>query len=227
MIVERFGDDAIEIRPADGVELLHAHAWSRGVADTIADAIASADAPGLVDVVGAYGIVVVYLDPARPGSREKSLKRAMEWLADHAATIVSARPPRRAPATHVVRVVYDGIDLEPLSELLALDVEGIARLHAAADYVVDLVGFLPGFAYLGGLPRRLHVPRLQAPRPRVDPSSVAIAGDVTGVYPVASPGGWRLIGHAVDHAPFDARREPPVLWRAGDRVKFEVADVAR
>jgi KipI family sensor histidine kinase inhibitor len=95
----------------------------------------------------------------------------------------------------------------------------VIRLHSATVYTVYMMGFTPGFAYLGKLPEALHVPRLSVPRSRVPAGAVAIAGAQTGVYPVDSPGGWRLIGHT-RLALFDPRRDPPFLLAPGDTVRF-------
>jgi KipI family sensor histidine kinase inhibitor len=95
----------------------------------------------------------------------------------------------------------------------------VVRRHAAGDYVVHMVGFLPGFAYLGGLDPRLATPRRATPRTVVPAGSVGIGGQQTGVYPMDSPGGWHLIGRT-ELRLFDPRRDPPTLLRAGDRVRF-------
>jgi len=99
--------------------------------------------------------------------------------------------------------------------------EEFARRHAAASYRVAFVGFAPGFGYLSGLPPELAAARLSSPRPRVPAGSVAIGGAWTGIYPSASPGGWRLIGRTSVRL-FEPRGDPPSLLAPGDRVEFEV-----
>jgi UPF0271 protein len=123
------------------------------------------------------------------------------------------------PREVIVRVSYDGPDLALVASLSGLPAEDVIRLHAAGVYVVRMVGFLPGFAYLGGLEPRLVVARRSVPRPRVDAGSVAIAADYTAVYPFASPGGWNVIGHAQGAEMF--RSDTGALLRLGDRVRFE------
>jgi KipI family sensor histidine kinase inhibitor len=133
------------------------------------------------------------------------------------------RAPRgeeSAPSLHRIEVVYDGADLEDIARHAGLSSADVVSLHTSRDYVVELIGFLPGFAYLGPLDERLIVGRRATPRPRVPAGSVAIAGAYTGVYPAASPGGWHLLGHVVDITLFDPRRDPPALLRPGDRVRF-------
>ena len=119
----------------------------------------------------------------------------------------------------VVPVRYDGLDLEEVATLTGLGVERVIELHVGASYTVAFCGFMHGFGYLVGLPPELQVPRRSTPRPRIDAGSVAIAGEWAGVYPSASPGGWRLLGHT-DVVMWDERRDPPGLLEPGMRVRF-------
>ena len=90
---------------------------------------------------------------------------------------------------------YDGPDMEDMVSLTGLSREEIIAIHSGTDYKIYMMGFLPGFVYLGGLDKRIHAPRLSTPRTRIEPGSVGIGGNQTGVYPVASPGGWRILGY--------------------------------
>ena len=117
-------------------------------------------------------------------------------------------------------VLYDGEDLAELAAQAGLSAEELARRHAAARYRVAFVGFAPGFPYLSGLPAELAAPRLATPRTRVPAGSVAIGGAWTGIYPSASPGGWRLLGRT-SAVLFDAGADPPSLLAPGDRVELE------
>lgn len=112
-----------------------------------------------------------------------------------------------------------GPDLDTLAELHAMTAAQVVDLHASAEYVVYFLGFVPGFAYLGGLPEALATPRLATPRRAVPAGSVGIGGNQTGVYPVASPGGWRLIGRT-PVVMFSASRAEMSLLAIGDRVRF-------
>jgi KipI family sensor histidine kinase inhibitor len=112
-----------------------------------------------------------------------------------------------------------GPDLNEVAALHAMTAAQVVELHASVIYVVYFLGFVPGFAYLGGLRKELSTPRLPAPRPRVAHGSVGIAGEQTGVYPLATPGGWRLIGQTpIDM--FRPEREEMSVLRTGDRVRF-------
>jgi KipI family sensor histidine kinase inhibitor len=103
--------------------------------------------------------------------------------------------------------------------LHGLSSNDVIELHASAEYTVRFLGFVPGFAYLAGLPERLATPRLATPRPLVAAGSVGIAGRQTGVYPFSTPGGWRLIGRT-DAKMFETNRSPMCLLEIGDEVRF-------
>lgn len=123
-----------------------------------------------------------------------------------------------------IPVAYDGPDFDDIARATGLGRDEVIARHLAPTYVAELVGFLPGFAYLGGVDPSLALPRRATPRPRVPAGSVAIAAGFTGVYPFASPGGWHLLGRA-GVAMFDAHRAHPSLVDAGDRVRFVEADL--
>jgi len=118
-----------------------------------------------------------------------------------------------------IPVVYDGEDLTDVAQILGCDVEVVIRRHTETIFSVAFTGFAPGFAYLSGGTPNLHVPRRSSPRTIVPEGAVGLAGEFTGVYPKASPGGWQLIGRT-DLAMFDINREPAALLRPGLRVRF-------
>lgn len=118
-----------------------------------------------------------------------------------------------------IPVVYDGPDLQSVAEHHGITVEEVVRRHSEPTYEVAFLGFQPGFPYLLGLPKSLATPRLETPRLRVPAGSVGIAGEQTGIYPIASPGGWRLIGRARVEL-FLPHQDPPTLLQPGDRVRF-------
>jgi KipI family sensor histidine kinase inhibitor len=162
---------------------------------------------------------------AIPGARSLLLLfEPEEFAPEDRAGEIGRAAAREEPANdvrlHRIPVVYDGEDLAAVGRQSGLDAEEIALRHARASYRVAFVGFSPGFAYLSGLPPELAAARLSSPRARVPQGSVAIGGSWTGIYPSASPGGWRLIGRASVRL-FDPRSDPPALLRAGDRVAFE------
>jgi inhibitor of KinA len=161
--------------------------------------------------IAGYASVTVHFDPEQ--TSEDVLGAAIKRLA-------AKRPPMAEPGRlHRIPVVYDGPDLEVVAARLNIPSERVVSLHMQPIYRVFLVGFVPGWAYLGPLPEELELPRRQVPRTQVPPGSVAIAGRQTGVYPLPAPGGWHLIGRTPVKL-FLPDSDPPCLFRAGDRVKF-------
>jgi KipI family sensor histidine kinase inhibitor len=125
-----------------------------------------------------------------------------------------------AHAPHVeVPTTFDGEDLQAVADHWGVDVATVVDRLTTAPLRVAFSGFAPGFAYLAGLPDEWAVPRLPAPRPRVPAGSVALAGSYAGIYPMASPGGWRLVGRTAVEL-FDVRRDPPALLAPGTRVNL-------
>jgi UPF0271 protein len=163
--------------------------------------------PRVVDAVVTERHAMVVFDPSAPPAD-------LDAVLEHARAAGPSTPANR----HVVRVRYDGEDLDAIARATGCGVREVASRHAAATYTVATVGFLPGFAYLCGLDPALVVSRRSSPRPRVTARSVAIAGPYTGIYPFASPGGWNLVGTAVDFVPFDPERGATLAL--GDEVHF-------
>jgi KipI family sensor histidine kinase inhibitor len=164
--------------------------------------------------IAGYSTVTVHFDPDQ--TSHDALTAAIRRLA-------SKRPPMAEPGRlHRIPVVYDGPDLEAVSAVLGLDAAKIVEIHTKPIYRVFFVGFVPGWGYLGPLPEELELPRRQVPRTKVAAGSVAIAGRQTGIYPLATPGGWHLIGRTSVKL-FLPDSDPPSLFRAGDRVKFFAA----
>jgi KipI family sensor histidine kinase inhibitor len=195
-------DDAITDAAARDVRRLHA--W-----------LCDEPLPGVVDLHPAYASILVRFDPLRadPGAIEDALRDRAGRLAGHAEP---------APRTIEIPVRYggeEGPDLADVARATGLVEREVIERHAGASYDVRFLGFSPGFPYLAGLPASLFTPRRESPRRRVPAGSVAIAGAQAGIYPLASPGGWNLIGRT-DLVLFDPRREPPALLMPGDRVRF-------
>jgi len=173
--------------------------------------LAATDARARELVPGATTLLVVYDDGADVDARE--LERVEASAGDARARANSAA------RAHRIAVRYDGADLADVARHTGLPVDEVIARHAAAEYRVAFVGFQPGFAYLAGLPPELHVPRRPSPRPRIPQGSVAIGGEWTGVYPLATPGGWNLLGTS-DVPLFDPSADPPALLQPGDVVRF-------
>jgi KipI family sensor histidine kinase inhibitor len=172
--------------------------------------------PGVIDRVPGYTTLLVVFDPALvdPDRLCETLVRL-----DRDAVATPLAPGRLV----TIPVSYGGEfgpDLKAVAKHAGLSEAEVIERHAGAGYRVGCVGFVPGFAYLVGLPSELETPRRSSPRSRVPAGSVAIGGAQTGVYPFETPGGWHLIGRT-PLRPFDPNRDEPALLQAGDRVRFE------
>ncbi len=106
-----------------------------------------------------------------------------------------------------------------ISQKMRFNEEEVIKIHTSKDYLIYMLGFLPGFSYLGGLDERIHTPRLANPRIRIPAGSVGIGGSQTGIYPLDSPGGWQLLG-LTPVKTYDPERENPILFEAGDYIRF-------
>jgi KipI family sensor histidine kinase inhibitor len=175
----------------------------------------SAGVPGLVDAVPAYAtlLVIFALDDLDPARSEALVRRAL------AAAAAREAAPGRLVTVPVCYGQECAPDLDEVARIHGLERDDVVRLHAGAEYRVGFLGFSPGFPYLAGLPAVLATPRLERPRLRVPAGSVGIAGGQAGIYPQATPGGWRLLGRT-PLVLFDPQREPPALLTLGDRVRF-------
>lgn len=179
--------------------------------------------PGVIDVVPSFTTVAVFYDPTRL-VRERA-GDAYEQLAQWIETRLKGVAAAEASEAHefVVPVCYGGefgVDLTDVARQTKLSPEAVVRLHSAALYDVRAVGFSPGFPYLAGLPPELQVPRRATPRTKVPAGSVAIGGAHAGIYSMATPGGWNLLGRT-PWLLFDPEARPPSLFSTGDRVRFE------
>jgi KipI family sensor histidine kinase inhibitor len=181
------------------------------------EALRGAGIDGVEEIVPAYASLAVYFDPARTSYA------ALEGAIVPLLATASDRSSTASSRTIEIPTQYDGEDLADVAHATGLSVAEVTERHAARTYSVYALGFAPGFAYLGELDPALVVPRRATPRTRVPAGSVAIAGAQTAVYPLATPGGWHLIGRT-SLVMFDARRDPPALLAVGDTVRFVPID---
>lgn len=211
----RYGPNALLIQFADRVG---DEAFARGRAIT---AELERNPPGgLTEFVPAVTSVLLEFDPRTAPELELTLPGLLHRLERSARTGAPPAPIKEIP------VIYDGPDLERVARQNQLTVDDVCQRHAAPIYKVYMLGFSPGFPYLGDLDPRLHTARLPSPRARITAGSVAIGGEHTGIYSVDSPGGWNIIGHTSVKI-FDLTRGQSAnegtamfLLRQGDRVKF-------
>ena len=212
MRIEPLGDSALLVRVVEEFE-----------AEESLDAVLRAtrqleiaQIPGVTGFAPAYTTIGVFFDPSQTETFDEfraGIERALQTDVDSGS---------RTGATIEVPVCYDdefAPDLEEIAQHSGLSQAEIVRRHAEAVYRVSCVGFTPGFPYFSGLPRELATPRRASPRKEIPAGAVAIGGTQTGIYPRKSPGGWNIIGRTPLRL-FDVERNPPALFKAGDRVRF-------
>lgn len=179
----------------------------------VANAIEKASPDWLIEVVPTYTSIYVYYNP---------LKLSYQEVLDAIKPFLSAEPKEEKPRIVEIPTVYGGKfgpDIEFVAQYNGLTIDDVIEIHSKPLYRVYMLGFTPGFAYLGGMDERIATPRLEKPRLKVPAGSVGIAGKQTGIYPIESPGGWRLIGRTPLRL-FTPEKDPPTLLQPGDYVKF-------
>ena len=167
---------------------------------------------GVIEVLPTFRSLMVTYDPCKT-SYKRLTKILRKCSFDHLGTEGVKKEIIEVPCC------YDGPDMDDMVTLTGLSREEIIAIHSGTDYKIYMMGFLPGFVYLGGLDKRIHAPRLSTPRTRIEPGSVGIGGSQTGVYPVASPGGWRILGYTPLKF-YDPAKDEPILCRAGQYIRF-------
>jgi inhibitor of KinA len=211
------GDRAVTITLGDAIDL----ATHRRVRAACAALDAHRPA-GVIDQVPAFASVTVHYDPACVvgDAAESPYERLVSQLDE---LLSMAREEELAPPRVIeIPVCYGGAlgpDLNDVARQHDLTAQDVIDLHSSAEYLVYMVGFMPGFAYMGGLSERLATPRRATPRTAVPAGTVGIGGSQTGVYPLESPGGWNLIGRTPARV-FDIHRSPATLLAAGDHARF-------
>lgn len=211
-----FGDSSALIQLGDEIDLeinQHVHA--------LAQLIEASSINGVIESVPAYATLLVHYNP---------LVLSFAQIKDRLRVKISQieETTSRKPRQVEVPVRYGGefgVDLEHVARHLHLSVEDVIRIHSKKIYTVYMMGFTPGYPYMGKLGDALIMSRLETPRTRVAAGTVAIAGSQTGIYSIESPGGWRLIGWTPLKL-FDPESDSPFLFSPGDEVKFVVEDVA-
>lgn len=193
------------IREADNARVL-----------SLRDAILQQPLKGMLDLVPAYSSITVYFEPSC------SRKTAMEYLQERIQA--SAAQMRNDGAGNIIEipVCYDpslGVDQPFVCNHLRISRDQLIQMHTGHVFRIYMIGFIPGFPYMGTLPEGWSIPRKQTPALQIPAGSVALAGQQTGIYPAEVPGGWQVIGRTPLKI-FDALREPSCLLKAGDQVKF-------
>jgi KipI family sensor histidine kinase inhibitor len=184
---------------------------------TLSGLIETSAITGVIETVPAYAALLVHYDP---------LVLSFKQIKNHLRAIISQTQENEPRKLRLVEVPVHyggeyGVDLESVATHLHLRVEDVIRIHSEKIYTVYMMGFTPGYPYMGKLDDALIMPRLETPRTRVSAGTVAIASSQTGIYSIESPGGWNLIGWTPLKL-FDPESESPFLFAPGDEVKFIV-----
>ena len=220
--IEPLGDRALLLVLGDTIDA----AVNDGV-HGLAERLRASALPGVHDLVPAYATLAVHYDPLAWAQAGQAPHLD---LAGEIQRLWREAPPTERPSPRPVEipVAYGGAwgpDLQAVAEHCGLSAEEVVARHAAVEYRVFMLGFAPGFPYLGGLDPALATPRRSTPRLRVPAGSVGIAGAQTGIYPMATPGGWQIIGRT-PLSLFDPAAAEPCLLRPGDRLRFVPVDSA-
>lgn len=171
---------------------------------------------GFMEYVPAFTTVTIFYDPLL-NDYKKVESLLMEMMQE-----VNEEESIMATITVDIPVLYGGIqgaDLSFVAKHAGISEAEVVKLHTATDYLVYMIGFAPGFPYLGGLNEKIACPRKEIPSPKIPAGSVGIAGLQTGIYPIETPGGWQIIGQTPLRL-FDADRNPPALIKAGNKLRF-------
>jgi inhibitor of KinA len=186
----------------------------------------AASFPGFVESVPAYASLAVFYNPVTVSNNKLAHKSAHEFVIKWIEGVldgIDLVEEKNDKQVIEIPVLYNGEDLSFVGDLHKLSEEEVISIHTATIYRVFMIGFLPGFPYLGIVDKRIATSRKNSPRTAVPGGSVAIAGYQTGIYPQRSPGGWQLIGQTPVRI-FDKNKTSPCLFEAGDKVRFYSID---
>lgn len=223
MEITPLGDSALLIRVAENFDESPERALEEVL--TAERSLLAAKIPGVVELAPAYTTVAVYYDPVRVIASGAPIENVFGWLEERIREAMSKKIARGdSPPAAVVQipVCYDrdfAFDLEEVALRAGVDPDEVVDLHCRAEYRVHCIGFTGGFPFLAGLPQKIATPRRETPRKEIPAGSVGIGGKQTGIYPIKSPGGWNIIGRTPLRL-FDAQKNPPVVLRVGDCVRF-------
>jgi len=206
------GDSALLVQFGDEIDLPTNHQ-----VHALAALISISPLTGVIETVPAYAALLIHYDPLL-----LTYAQIRRWVRTKLDQLEEVNLRRARQFEVSVRYGHEyGVDLQFVADYHQLRVEDVIRIHSEKTYTIYMMGFTPGFPYMGKLDDAIVCPRLDTPRKHVPAGTVAIAGTQTGIYPIDSPGGWRLIGHTSLQL-FNPRSELPFLFSPGDEVRFRV-----
>jgi len=223
MEITPLGDSALLIGVAENFDESPERALEEVL--TAERSLRAATIPAVVELAPAYTTVAVFYDPTRAIAAGAPIENVFGWLERRIRDAMSTKIAKaELPTAAVVEipVCYDrefALDLDEVALRAGIDPKEVVDLHSGADYRVHCIGFTGGFPFLAGLPQKIATPRRETPRKEIPVGSVGIGGKQTGIYPIKSPGGWNIIGRTPLRL-FDPQKNPPVVLRAGDRIRF-------
>ncbi|PLR75586.1 kinase inhibitor [Bacillus sp. V3-13] len=179
----------------------------------------------MIEYIPAFTTVTLFYDPVKVSTKAKKHTLPYDFVCSRLRSLLAEVTTGNQANQRVVQIpVCYGGELGPDLEFVAghngLTTEEVIHIHSTGDYIVYMIGFAPGFPYIGGMSEKIATPRRKTPRIKIPPRTVGIAGKQTGVYPIETPGGWQLIGRTPVEL-FRPDEEPPSLLRAGDRIQFK------
>ena len=204
------GDEALVVEFGRGID-----EGINSMVQDLSEKIENADLKGIKETLPTYRSLMIFYDSGLTDFRKLSREIKKFKLSKKSSILINKRVIE-IPCCYEEEFASDLKEMERFTGLSADEIIGI---HSGCDYRIYMLGFLPGFVYLGGLDERIAAPRLKTPRTKIPAGSVGIGGNQTGIYPVDSPGGWRLIGSTPLEL-YNAERKEPVLLKAGDYLRF-------
>lgn len=174
---------------------------------------------GINEMVPTYRSLLIQYNPI-----ERDIDNLIKRLQEIEQSLDTIELPK--PRVIEIPTAYGGAfgeDIDFVAEHNGISVEKVVNIHSSTDYLIYMLGFTPGFPYLGGMSEQIETPRLKTPRTKIPAGSVGIAGKQTGIYPIESPGGWQLIGRTPIRL-YDAKRDTPIILHAGDYLRFMPID---
>lgn len=218
--LQPLGDNALVIHLGDEINL-----QTQSLVQSVCQIFERQHEDWLIEYVPAYTTVTLFYDLQKAAKLSKKNESPYKTVCRRIEKLLSSYAANKKAEQRVIEipVCYGGEfgpDLPYVAEHNGLTPEEVIAIHSNGDYTVYMIGFAPGFPFVGGMPEKIATPRRETPRLKIPPRTVGIAGKQTGIYPIETPGGWQLIGRTPLEL-FHPRQDPPTLLQAGDKIRFK------